>query len=166
MSATSFQQAIVNSKLRSLGRLSDDRLLLSILPTSDSRPFFAITPGPFPAYPAPAAAATQILRFVVPAGAIAVISKLAIVHIGGGQVDGTGNVIWRASVNGACLNGMENMQAQTATFANPNDVVIVLHENDVFVITAEVPAAQAAQVGSTASRIHGYITPVMKRQAA
>jgi len=132
-------------------------------PPADSLPFI-ITPNPFPAYPAPGAGPIDVIEYVVPAGQLAVITKLAIVHVGGNPPDGTGNVIWRVLINGGGIDGLNDLTSQVATYAQPNDFVFRLHERDIVQVTAEVPAAQPPMpVGTrTAARFHGWTYPLIQ----
>ncbi|MCU1284485.1 MAG: hypothetical protein JWO13_835 [Acidobacteriales bacterium] len=158
-----FQAAILNKKQQQLARYTSPAWteLNGSLPPTSGRPFI-VTPAPFPAYPAPGAAAITVISYTVPRGMNAVIAFLAIVHVGGGFVDGTGNVIWRVLVNGAGVKGLEALQSQVGAYNNPNVVQLVLQENDVIVVTAEVPAAMAPMVGTTAARFHGFTVPVVR----
>jgi hypothetical protein len=132
-------------------------------PPADSRPFI-VTPAigtiatPFVGYPAPGAGPVTVITYTVPVGLLAVISKLAIVHFGGAPPDGTGNVIWRVLINGAGVEGMNNLSSQVGTYAQPNDTVFVVIENDIVQVTVEVPAGQPAMPAgtSTAARFHGW----------
>ncbi len=130
-------------------------------PPGDSRPF-VVTPNPFPVYPAPGMLPLVVIQYVVPNGLIAVVNKLAVVHIGGNPPDGTGQVIWRVLQNGAGITGLNNLTSQVGTYANPNDFVIVAWENDILQVTVELPAASVAMpVGSTtAARFHGWTYPI------
>lgn len=128
---------------------------------ADSKPFI-ITSVPFPAYPAAFAAAVNLFAsdFVVPVGFTAIINKLAIVHVGGGFIDGTGIIIWRVLRNSAGEKGLNNLTAQVGSLQIPNDIVLVLQEGDHFQITVETTALQA---GTTGARISGYFVPVLRR---
>jgi hypothetical protein len=133
--------------------------LTLFLPPSDAKPFI-VTPILFTAYPAAGAAAVVLLSYVAPQGAIAVINKLAIVHVGGNPPDGTGNVIWQVLVNGAGVKGMNNLTSQVGTYAAPNDTEILLMENDLIQVTVQVPAAGVPPPGTTAARFHGWTYPL------
>jgi hypothetical protein len=138
-------------------------LLISGTP-ADSQPFILRSNPPFPNYPAPAAAASVILAITPNAGMLMVIQKLAVVHIGGGFVDGSGNIVWRVLQNGAPVKGLGNLQAQVGTLAQPNDLVLLAMPGDILQITVEVPAGQAAMPGgtSTAAAVHGFQYPVAR----
>ena len=132
-------------------------------PPSDSLPFI-ITPNPFPAYPAPGAAAVIVISYTVPAGLMAVINALAVVHVGGNPPDGTGQVVWNVLLNGAGINGLNQLTSQVGTYAQPNKFVIRAIENDIVQVTVQVPAGQPAMpVGTrTASRFHGWTYPLVQ----
>jgi hypothetical protein len=158
------QAYILNSRRQQLARYVPPAWtqLNGAAPPTSGRPFI-VTPAPFPAYPAPGAAAINIISYTVPRGMNALITFLAIVHVGGGFIDGSGNVIWRVLVNGAGVKGLEALQSQVGSYAQPNEVQLVLQENDVIVVTVEVPAAQPAMVGTAAARFHGFVVPVVRR---
>jgi len=132
-------------------------------PPADSRPFI-VTPSPFPNYPAPGAGPITVITYTVPPGLLAVIYALSIVHVGGNPPDGTGNVIWRVLKNKAGINGLNNLSSQVGTYAAPNLFTIALIENDIIVVTAEVPAGQAAMPmgDTTAARFHGWTYPLVE----
>lgn len=130
---------------------------------ADSLPFI-VTPTPFPAYPAPGAAPIIVIQYVVPPGLMAVINALAIVHVGGNPPDGTGQVFWNVLLNGAGINGLNNISSQVGTYAQPNKFTIRAIENDIVQVTVQVPAGQAPMpVGaSTAARFHGWTYPLVQ----
>lgn len=132
-------------------------------PPADSRPFI-VTPNPFPAYPAPGAGPIRVIRFVVQPGLMAVINRVSVVHVGGNPPDGTGNVVWRVLINGAGIDGLNNLTSQVGTYAQPNDFVFMAIENDIIEVTVEVPAAQPPMpVGTTtAARFHGWTYPLVQ----
>lgn len=132
-------------------------------PSPDSR-FFDKTPQPFIYYPNPGGGAVDVLAFSVPPGQGCVLRWLAIVAIGGGYVDGSGNVIWRVLVNGSAIQGYEELACQVGTLAQPSDTHIVANEGDLVEITVEVPAGQPNMpVGATtAARAKGWFFPVSK----
>lgn len=125
--------------------------------------WFDKSPAPFPAYPAPGAAAVDILSFTVPPGWHGRIAKLAVVHVGGNFIDGSGNVIWRVKVNGAGVQGMENLQSEVGTYAQPADIYLPIFEGDLVEVTVEIPAAQPAINGTTAARLVGWFYPATTR---
>ena len=128
---------------------------------ADSHPF-QVNSQPAIAYPNPGAAAVDVLIYTVPPGVLAVINALVIAAIGGGFSDFSGNVIWRCLINGAGIDGLENITAHMGDLNTPNPVQILLNENDVFEITVEVPAGGFAQPGTTAARIMGWTYPLAK----
>jgi hypothetical protein len=159
------QALILQAKLAQLDRYTSPQwtTLSGPTPPASSRPFI-VTPNPFPAYPAPGANPVVVISYQVPIGMFAVIAYIAIVHVGGGFVDGSGNVVWRVLVNGAGVKGLEALTSQLASYNNPNVVQIVLMENDLIQVTAEVPVGQPAMPGgtSTAARFHGFALPVVR----
>ena len=136
-------------------------------PPSDSRPFI-VTPNPFPAYPLPGAMPVVVITYKVQQGLLAVITKLAVVHVGGNPPDGTGQVIWRVLQNGAGIRGLNNLTSEVGTYAQPNDgFSIVGVENDVFQVTVELPAtlngapnAPMPIGATTAARFQGWTYPL------
>ncbi|HZU21569.1 MAG TPA: hypothetical protein VE998_01985 [Terriglobales bacterium] len=138
-------------------------LLAAGTPT-DSAPFILRSASPFSAYPAPNAAATVILQITPSAAMLMVIQKLAIVHIGGGFVDGSGNVIWRVLQNGAPVKGLGNLQAQVGTLAQPNDLILLAMPFDIIQVTVEVPNGQPAMPAgtTTAAAMHGFQYPAQR----
>jgi hypothetical protein len=132
-------------------------------PPADSLPFI-ITPTPFVNYPAPGAGPSPVISYTVPPGLLAVIYALSIVHVGGNPPDGTGNVIWRVLINGAGVNGLNNLSSQVGTYAAPNLFTIAVIENDTIKVTVEVPTGQPAMPGATttAARFHGWTYPLVE----
>lgn len=132
-------------------------------PPADSRPF-VVTPNPFPGYPAPGAGPIVIIQYIVQTGLMSVINRLSVVHVGGNPPDGTGNVVWRVLINGAGIDGLNNLTSQVGTYAQPNDFVFMAIENDIVTVTAEVPAAQPAMPAGTrtAARLHGWTYPLVQ----
>lgn len=118
--------------------------------------------GTYVAYPAPGAAAVQILQDVVPSGWDTFYWWLSIFHIGGGFVDGSGNVIWRVFVNNAAHKGLGNIQSQIGTSLNPAPgFPIHLVQNDILTVTVEVPAGQNPMPAGalTGCRLQGWRFP-------
>lgn len=132
-------------------------------PPADSRPF-VVTPNPFPVYPAVGAGPLVVIKYVVQPGLMAVINKLAVVHVGGNPPDGTGNVVWRVLINGAGIDGLNNLTSQVGTYAQPNDFVFMAIENDIVTVTVEVPAGQPPMPAgtTTAARFHGWTYPLVQ----
>lgn len=132
-------------------------------PSADSR-FFDKTPNPFVAFPAPGAAAVDVLAFTVPAGMGCVIRWLAVITTVGGFQDGNGSVVWRVLVNGSAVQGYEAITCQVGTLAQPADTQILAMEGDTVEITVEVPAGQQAMpIGSvSAARAKGWFFPLRR----
>jgi len=152
------QQHIADAKMNSLtGARSYINLTRLDVPPPDARPIVVVS-QPYPFYPAPGAAAQLLLNYVVPVGFNSVFNFMAIFHVGGGYVNGSGNVIWRVLVNGAGWKGMNNLQSQFGSDSAPINTYIHLVENDNLQITAEIPLGQAAMPpgASTGARAHGF----------
>lgn len=109
-------------------------------PPADNTPFTVTPVNGAPLYPGLGLGPIPVISYVVPVGLFGVIRALAIVHIGGNAPDFTGQVIWRVLRNGAGIRGLNALNAQYGTFAQPKPVVIVGVENDIFTVTVEVPA--------------------------
>ncbi len=146
------QQFLLSQKLQALGR---------IVPPAPLRAaplgFIKVT-TPYVAYPAPGAAAVQLLFYTVPPGLNAMLTYMAIFNVGAAFVNGSGNVIWRVLINQAGVKGMENLQSQFGTDGLPLPVAIPLIENDTIQVTVEVPLGQPAlpfPANSTGVRFHG-----------
>lgn len=162
------QNEILLRKLRALNAAPpkiDANIRPDVVP-SDSTPF-RFTSVPAVAYPAPGAAAVTVLSLTVDPGLNAVLNYLAIMHIGGGFVDFSGNVVWRVFVNGGAVKGLHNITSQVGTLSQPNPFFIPLVENDVLSVTAEVPAAQPAMPAGavTAALFAGWFYPIQKAGA-
>lgn len=150
--AQQVQQHMLAMKLESLGRIVPPEPLRAA-PLG----FIRVT-TPYVAYPAPGAAATQLLAYTVPSGLNAMLTYMAIFNVGAAFVNGSGNVIWRVLINGAGVKGMENLQSQFGTDGLPLPVAIPLIENDTIQVTVEVPLGQPAlpfPANSTGVRFHG-----------
>lgn len=132
-------------------------------PPSHARTFDYVTPFPnqggFVNYPAAGAGPVTILSYAVPKGFEAFVGYLAIVHIGGGYVNGSGNIIWRVFVNNGAQQGLNDIESQIASLEQPNRIPIHLAQTDTLTITVEVPAGavQPPPLGATtAARIRGW----------
>lgn len=117
-------------------------------------------------YPVPGAGPVTIFSYQVPPGQRVRIFEHALVNLGGGIVDMTGNVIWRFLVNGAPLKGLGAQLSQIGTFSTPDRVVIWLTENDLFQVTVESPNGVPQQAGNTAYRINGWTAPLLSQGTA
>lgn len=138
--------------------------LLSSTPL-DARPF-VLTSVPFPNYPAvgPANRIT-VLSYQVPPGMLAVLSQWAIVHVGGGFVDGSGTIIWRLLVNRAAVEGLNDIEAHIGSLDNLNDLKLVAMQNDLVEVTVETAGAGAPPGTSTGARFSGFTYPLEKTRA-
>ena len=164
MATGDITQQILQSKLASLQNApSNVRSDLASYQPADAHPF-QVNSSPFASYLAPGAGTVELLRFQVPQGMVAVINQMVIVAIGGGFSDGSGNVVWRCWLNGTGIDGLENITAHIGDFSSPATVQIVLTENDLFIITAEVPAGQNPMPpgATTGGRINGWTYPLAK----
>lgn len=130
-------------------------------PPGDSLPFI-VTPNPFPNYPAVGAPPIVIIQYVVPPGMMGVITKLAVVHNGGNPPDGTGNVIWSVLINGGGIDGLGNLTSQVGTYAQPNDFVFRVIENDIVQVTVQVTTTVMPAGQTTAARFHGWTYPLIQ----
>ena len=137
-------------------------------PPADSD-YFTVTPSPFVSYPQVGDTAIPVIVFTVPRSKIAVIRKLAIVHVGGNPPDGTGIVIWRVIRNGGGLRGLSTLTSQYGTYATPKDVSIVCYENDTIQVTVQCPALLPDGVtpnpgppagSTTAASFDGFMYPL------
>ncbi len=154
------QQHMLSLRLNSLG-LAQPAIGLQRLdvPPPDATPNIVVT-TPYSNYPAPGAAAIVILSETVPAGFNEVFNLIAVFASQGGVVNGSGNVIWRVLIDGASVQGMDNLQSQLGSDAQPIPTYIHLIELSTIQITVEVPAGQPALPGTTGARLHGYRYPV------
>lgn len=160
---TDQQKLSVSTRVKTAlqGKTFLNRDLSLFNPPGDSRPFIT-TPNPFVAYPLPGAGPIDVITKTIETGLMAVINRLAVVHVGGNPPDGTGNVIWRVLVNGAGIDGLGELTSEVGTYAQPNDFVFMVIENDIVKVTVEVPAAQPAMPAgtTTAARFHGWTYPL------
>lgn len=167
---TPMQSWIIGRKITNLLRsrpfLHPDLTLFN--PWADSRPFLFTTPygtsvvGQAAPYPAAGSGPSVILSYTVPPALIAVIKKLAIVHIGGNPPDFQGNVIWQVTVNGAGIKGLNQQLSQIGTLAAPADEQIVAIENDIVQVLVTVPAGQVPPNGTTAASFTGWTYPLVE----
>jgi hypothetical protein len=123
------------------------------------RVFQVDTPQPLAAYPAPGAAPIEIARYVVPSGMRAVLTALAIVHIGAAAsyLDGSPAPLWHVLRNGAGVQSLENLYSQIGTLAQPQPMSVILVENDILQVLVEIPAAAVAPVGNPYARFVGFL---------
>lgn len=145
------QKSILNSKaglVQSAAPWIHPALSSNANAPSDGRSF-SVTPlpsgnlaQPWVPYPAPGAGPVIVISYTVPPSQVALIRFLSIVHYGGNDPSGTGQVIWRVLQNGGGLQGLNALTATFGTFAAPKILTapIVGMENDTIIVTAEVPA--------------------------
>jgi hypothetical protein len=115
---------------------------------------------PFVAYPAPGAPAITVLSYTVPNGYRGAIRWIAIVAVGGGFIDGTGNVVWRIQRNAQWVQGYEMLTAQIGSWAEPNPAPLEVQENETYTVTVEVPTGMPPQSGTTGARFRGWLQPL------
>jgi len=167
---TQHQEMIVKARLMNAMRmrpfLHADITLFN--PWADSRPFIYTTPfgtpfaGGAAPYPAAGAGPEVILQYTVPTGFIAVIKKLAIVHIGGNPPDFTGNVVWQVAVDFAGVRGLNQLLSQVGTLAAPADEQIVVIENSIVQVLVTIPTGKVSPNATTAASIGGWIYPLVE----
>lgn len=128
---------------------------------ADADPF-RWTSNPAVPYPLNGQGATIVLSYTVPRSKIAVVRKLAIIHVGGNPPDFTGQVIWRVLKNGGGLRGMNQLTAQVGTFAAPLSVRFLATEYDTITVTAEVPSGFANMPAgtTTVASLDGFTYPL------
>jgi hypothetical protein len=99
------------------------QIQISILPVENYPPPQAIpfNPATYVALPAIGATAT-ILDVLVPAGMSAIVKRLGNNFVGGGFVDGSGNLVWQVLVNGVPARNFENIIASLGNPAVPSDI--------------------------------------------
>ena len=156
---------LMQAKAAALGNVRTDALAgfdVSRAP-ADAHPFVFNSSAGF-TYPAPGAGPKTMLSYQVPSGVISVISQLSIVAIGGAFIDASGQVIWRCWLNGSGIDGLEALGAQIGSLATPVPIQSVLTENDLFLVTAEIPAGEQPMPGTatTVARIWGWTYSLTK----
>jgi hypothetical protein len=160
---TSLQKAVMDARARTLLAASPfiHPNLSLFNPPADADTFY-ISSAPAAAYPQPGQSAVTVLTYVVPRSKLAVIQRLAVIHVGGNAPDFTGQVIWRVKKNGGGLRGLAGITAQVGTQSNPLPVTLIGVENDTFTVTAEVPVTWAAMPAgaTTAALFVGFTYPL------
>jgi hypothetical protein len=158
-------QQIMQQKAAALASIRTDTLagFNAHQAPADSHPFVYNSSAAF-AYPAPGAGPATMLAYTVPPGSIAVINMLSIVAIGGAFIDASGQLIWRCWLNGSGIDGLENLQAQIGSLATPVPIQVVLTENDLFLVTVEIPAGQPGMppLSTSVARIWGWTYSLTK----
>ena len=159
--------AIMQAKAAALGRIRTDSLsgFDAHNAPADSHSFVFNSSANF-VYPAPGAGPSTMLSYQVPIGVISVINMISIVAIGGAFVDASGQLIWRCWLNGSGIDGLESLGAQIGSLATPVPIQVVLTENDLFLVTVEIPAAQPPMPpgATTVARIWGWTYSLTKVQ--
>jgi hypothetical protein len=159
MTNLQLQQAVLAAKRATLNNLQSTIPLSAGTQTTHSRTIQTDTPQPLPAYPAAGAAAVTILSYQVPASMSGALTSLCIVHIGaaGSFTDGSGVVVWRVLKNGIPQKGLENIYVQIGSQTQLASMFLLLRENDLITVTAQIPATKVAPVGNPFARILGYL---------
>lgn len=157
-SAQKVAASILSGSVSNAAPFLDQNISL-FLPPADSLPVFANTPVALD-YPLVAAPAIPIFTFQAPVGVLVIMNKIAIVHIGGNDPTGTGNVTWSVTINGAGIAGLGQIGFQVGTIAAPNDIELLLSENDILQVLVQVNTVP--QVGSTAALFHGWKYPMSR----
>lgn len=151
----------LNQKRRRLATAQSTVPAAAGVQSAHSRAFQVDTPQPLAAYPAAGAAPIVILSYRVPAKMSGALRELAIVHNGAAGTfgDGSGNVVWRVLINGVPQKGLEAIYAQIGSILQPAQMFLLLKENDLLQITAQVPAGKIAPAAGTYpfARIGGYL---------
>jgi hypothetical protein len=108
--------------------------------------------------PAIGASAT-VLSFVVPAGKNGVIEQIANNFVGGGFVDGSGNIIWRFEQDGVPLVGLENLNTSLGTPAAPSRTapVRIMEGKTISLVVSNIAIIAAGQL--IGGRISGHYYP-------
>ena len=121
-----------------------------------------LTNSPFVAIPAPGASAVMF-QFVVPTGQRYINQFMAIIIEGGGFIDGTGDVTWAVTRNGAGLRGLQNLTAQLGSFTQPAQIYLgELVENDILQVVATTKAGILPLNVSCGVLIRGYLASLVK----
>ena len=113
------------------------------------------------ALPAIGATAT-IISFQVPVGRNGIIRKIANNFVGGGWVEGSGNVIWRILVDGVPPAGASSYDTILGSLGNPASPTEIsgfrIRENQVVTLVAvNVAVVVAGQL--VGGRLMGYLYP-------
>lgn len=116
-------------------------------------------PTNFVTIPAIAAAAI-ILDFIVPNGYQGVINQMGNNFVGGGFVDGSGNLVWQLLIDGVPYPNFENIIASLGNPANPTLIgAVQLRERQhVQLVVNNVAVVVAGQL--IGGRLSGYFYPL------
>jgi len=100
-----------------------------------------------------------VLKFVVPSGKNGVISQIANNFVGGGFVDGSGNIIWRFEQDGIPLVGLENLNTSLGTPAAPSRTapVRIMENKTISLVVFNIGIVVAGQL--IGGRISGHFYP-------
>jgi hypothetical protein len=134
------------------------RLVLPVFiyPPAQSEP---IDEAGYVLLPAIAAEAT-VVTFLVPRGRNGVIKKIANNFVGGGWVEGTGDVIWRIEINGVSYQGYQAIVNSLGNPSSPTELpgfIHIVEGQTVSIIVANVAVIVAGQLSG--GRFMGYHYP-------
>lgn len=102
------------------------------------------------ATPAPGSNDTEILSFIAPAGYIAIVKRIAQRYMPAGWVQGSTDLIFRVSVDGAFAPGFDNMTTQLGSESDPYHIsgAIIVKANQTYKHTISVDAGFAGPTGA------------------
>lgn len=101
-------------------------------------------------------AEANVIQFVVPDGMNGVIDQLGNNFVGGGWVEGSGNVVWRIEADGVAIRNHQNIVASLGNPAMPSRTApIRIHEGQVItLVVRNVAVVVAGQLSG--GRLSGY----------
>jgi len=123
---------------------------------------FVYTTAPAVAYPAVGAPAVVVLQTIVPATMLMVIQKWAVLHSGGGFIDGGGTIIWGLFINGGAVEGLNDIESQIGSMTGVEDLGVVANENDLVQVMVQTAGAGAPANTATMARFKGFMYPLEK----
>lgn len=99
------------------------RIQISVLPIENFPPPQAVPFNPAEYIDLPAIGATAtVLDVLVPDGYSAIVKRLGNNFVGGGFVDGSGDLIWQVTVNDVAARNFEDIIASLGNPAAPSDI--------------------------------------------
>lgn len=115
-------------------------------------PYNEVNYVPLPAIGAEA----NVIRFVVPDGMNGVIKWIGNNFVGGGWVEGSGNVVWRIEADGMAIRNHENIISSLGNPSAPTETApIRIHEGQVItLVVRNVNVAVAGQ--QSGGRLSGW----------
>lgn len=104
-------------------------------------------------------ASAVVLSFRVPSGRNGVISQIANNFVGGGFVDGSGNILWRFMQDNVALVGLENLNTSLGTPAQPSRTapVRIMEGKLISLVVTNVAIVVAGQL--IGGRMSGHFYP-------